>query len=1068
MENRRRPRQLRLVIALPAILAGLLTLGPGSAAATPELSWSSPTAFDLGHGPSAVACASEALCVAVDHEGDELTSTDPTAASPSWSLSRLRESPVNAVSCAPEGLCAAVDQTGYAIVRPVESTSWFADNIDGTDNLTGVACPGAGLCVAVDGAGQVLASTNLESGAWPAALIDPEHRALKGVSCASATRCVAVDSAGDVLWSSDPAGGAAAWHLEKITAEELLGVSCSAAGSCVAVDAAGDAFSSSDPTGGSWLATAIDAERFDAVSCAASGVCVASDARGEALASDEPAAAVPAWAATRPAGEALTGVACLAGGHCLAVTAGGRSLLARVPAPTVVTLPPTQVSAGEALAAATVDPNDATPTGCRFEYGTSTAYGRSVPCAALPAAIAGNQGVGAPLEGLSPNTTYHYRLIAVTPAGEATGADVAFTTAVSSSIALAEPHPTIGGTPAIGQRLSCHANLSPSGISAQIHYAWVLDLIPIPGSDSSSYEVSGRDAGHHLQCQVTALDGGGSASAKSAFVTIPIGGVPVSAGETQIGPGSASGDRVTVPVTCSAQAGEGCRLQLRLTVVETLQGRRLLAVSAGGRRAARDSLRRLTVTLARARVTLARGAYSAVVLTLSPPARRLLAARRRLEASLQVSGTVIGVIEGQLSTQTLALLAPSRTLRHARRTALAAPPGAPAPARKASSGHPLALTPYMGWDTYLAFGGNITEAKVLAQASELVSLGLQRRGFRYVWLDVGWWHGQREPNGEIAVNRSQWPHGLAWLTRTLHAAGFLVGIYTDAGPDGCGGAGQGSYGHYQQDADTFAAWGFDAVKVDFCGGSELHLEPAQAYTAFHEAIVHNSSGRPMLLSICDFLQPEQAGEGLPGLIDSAFSSFSFGPAVGNSWRTDTDVGLPGNVVFSDVLRNMDADAADPQAAGPGHWNDPDYLAPDQGMSATQFRSQLSMWAMLAAPLMVSADLTKISRASVAALANEEVLAVDQDPAGIQGTLVAASGEGEVWVKPLADGARAVALLNRGTTPLRISATAAGAGLGAYPAYTWRDLWAHRTVADAGSFSATVPGDGTVLLRLAPG
>ena len=150
------------------------------------------------------------------------------------------------------------------------------------------------------------------------------------------------------------------------------------------------------------------------------------------------------------------------------------------------------------------------------------------------------------------------------------------------------------------------------------------------------------------------------------------------------------------------------------------------------------------------------------------------------------------------------------------------------------------------------------------------------------------------------------------------------------GPNGCGGAGQGSYGHYQQDVNTFAAWGFDAVKVDFCGGAEYHLNPASAYSQFHAAILANASHRPMLLSICDFLQPEQYGEGRPILGESAFASYSFGPSVGNSWRTDTDVGLPGNVPFTDVLRNIDADAAAPQAAGPGHWNDPDYLGPGTG------------------------------------------------------------------------------------------------------------------------------------------
>ncbi len=388
----------------------------------------------------------------------------------------------------------------------------------------------------------------------------------------------------------------------------------------------------------------------------------------------------------------------------------------------------------------------------------------------------------------------------------------------------------------------------------------------------------------------------------------------------------------------------------------------------------------------------------------------------------------------------------------------------PQPAPAASV---LAATPYMGWDTYFALGGNYSESTILEQASQMLSLGLEQRGYRYIWLDVGWWHGTRNASGEITVSPKQWPHGLAWLTRTLHAAGFLVGLYTDAGPNGCGGAGQGSYGHYQQDVNTFAAWGFDAVKVDFCGGSEYHLDPAAAYSQFHAAIEANASHRPMLLSICNFLQPEQYGEGRPPLDESAFASYSFGPSVGNSWRTDTDVGFPGNVPFADVLRNIDADAAAPQAAGPGHWNDPDYLAPGQGMSATQFRSQLSMWAMLAAPLMISDNLTKISTATVDTVQNTEVIAIDQDPAGVQGTLLATAGNGEVWVKPLVRGSRAVALLNRGSSAIKIETSASAIGLPSAPSYALRNVWTHTTSATGGSISAEVPGDGTVLLRVSP-
>jgi alpha-galactosidase len=331
---------------------------------------------------------------------------------------------------------------------------------------------------------------------------------------------------------------------------------------------------------------------------------------------------------------------------------------------------------------------------------------------------------------------------------------------------------------------------------------------------------------------------------------------------------------------------------------------------------------------------------------------------------------------------------------------------------------------------------------------------------------VGWWHGTRDASGQITVSRSQWPHGLAWLTHTLHAVGLRVGIYTDAGRDGCGGAGQGSLGHYQQDADTFAAWGFDAVKVDFCGGSEDRLNPASAYAAFHTALANNASHRPMLLSICDFLQPGQYSQGHPTIEESAFASYTFGPGVGNSWRTDTDVGTPGHVSFANVLRNMDADAAAPQAAGPGHWNDPDYLGPDQGLSATQFRTQMSMWAILAAPLMISDDLTRMSAASRAAVRNGDVIAVDQDPGGVQGTLVSSSGSAQVWVKPLLDGSRAVALLNRGSSSRSIHTSAAAIGMETSGGgYLLRNLWTHGSTSTRGSIGARVPAYGTVLLRV---
>jgi alpha-galactosidase len=403
-------------------------------------------------------------------------------------------------------------------------------------------------------------------------------------------------------------------------------------------------------------------------------------------------------------------------------------------------------------------------------------------------------------------------------------------------------------------------------------------------------------------------------------------------------------------------------------------------------------------------------------------------------------------------------------------TAGARPPRNHLPAHKASGGATplsvLAPTPYMGWDTYFAFGSHYDEATILEQASQMVTRGLVHDGYNYLWLDVGWWQGTRNAAGEITVSSAQWPHGMAWLTGVLHAAGLKVGLYTDAGTNGCGGKEQGSYGHYQQDVNTFAAWGFDAVKVDFCGGIQQGLEPGAAYAAFHEAIIHNASHRPMLLSVCNYLQPGQYESEVPTLANSGFSSYTFGPSVGNSWRTDTDVGVPGDVEFSSVLRNLDADAAHPEAAGPGHWNDPDYLGPDQGMSAAQFRTQFSMWAMVAAPLMISDDLVSMGSATQTTVTNREAIAIDQDPAGQQARLLSSSSAGQVWVKPLSNGTRAVALLNRSSKTIEIATSAAAVGMGAARAYQVRNVWTGAVTSTTGGIAASVPANSTVLVRVA--
>jgi hypothetical protein len=644
LARRQLTRTLGATLALVLLLC--TSFAAANAQAASPITWSS-SAIPGGGTATAVSCASESLCVAVNHEGAALITANPTNATPSWSTVLNAGQPLNAVSCAPAGLCVAVDSAGKAWVIGHSSSS-----LPGAGVLTGISCPSTALCVAVDEEGRVFTTTNPSGGGWTLSSSHPGH--LRAVSCASTELCVAVDSAGDVLSTTTPTGP---WSEQKLDSEELVAVSCAAGGTCVAVDHGGHALASADPgsSASTWSYTPIDGEHLTAVSCASTGLCVAVDGHGQARASDAPTAPIPTWSASSAGSSALSGVSCLTGGFCLAVNSVGSAVAGKVSAPEATTVTPTEVTDAGATLAGVVNPNDAVLGACAFEYGTSVAYVRTVSCAVLPTALGGAQGVSAQISGLEANTTYHYRVLATSPSGTTVGADVAFTTAVNSLVAIVHPNPSISGTPANGQHLTCHPG-TPSGTTAQLTYAWLRDLIPIAGATSSTYPVKGQDTGHHLQCQVTATDGGGSATAKSAFVTIPVGGVPVSAGETAVGRAAFRNGRLIVALACSSQASGGCNVSLRLTAVETLNGGRIVAVAAHAPRARESAgLRHRTVTLASARLRLGRGGHTTVSLALSTSGRRLLARERRFTADLKVSGTIIGVIEGQLAQQLLTL-----------------------------------------------------------------------------------------------------------------------------------------------------------------------------------------------------------------------------------------------------------------------------------------------------------------------------------------------------------------------------------------------------------------------------
>ncbi|KRF21506.1 discoidin domain-containing protein [Paenibacillus sp. Soil787] len=367
----------------------------------------------------------------------------------------------------------------------------------------------------------------------------------------------------------------------------------------------------------------------------------------------------------------------------------------------------------------------------------------------------------------------------------------------------------------------------------------------------------------------------------------------------------------------------------------------------------------------------------------------------------------------------------------------------------------LAPTPYMGWNNY--FGGvALNETTIISVTDTMVSSGLKDLGYNIVWIDGGWWTGPRDGSGNIIADPTKWPNGMAYLVTYIHNAGLKAGIYTDAGATGCGNAG-GSEGHYQQDMNTFAAWGFDAIKVDWCGGRNEGLNPKIAYTAVSDALLNNSSGRAMILNLCNWSSM------------SSNDSWEYGPYTANSWRTAGDIGTNSSTNWGYIMTNFDSNAAHPGSNGPGHWNDPDYLLAHQvGITDYEAQSQFSLWAMMSSPLIIGEDIRAFTTAQMNIVKNIEVIAIDQDPLGVAAIKVDESTPGlQVWSKKLnSAGQRAVALFNRNSTAANMTVNASMVGLNGI--FAIRDLWEHADKGTFSSYTVNVPSHGVVMLKLTEG
>jgi alpha-galactosidase len=366
----------------------------------------------------------------------------------------------------------------------------------------------------------------------------------------------------------------------------------------------------------------------------------------------------------------------------------------------------------------------------------------------------------------------------------------------------------------------------------------------------------------------------------------------------------------------------------------------------------------------------------------------------------------------------------------------------------------LARTPPMGWNSWNKFACDGLNEKVIRDtADQIASNGMKEAGYQYVNLD-DCWQVSRDAQGNIVVDASKFPSGIKALADYVHAKGLKLGIYTDAGTKTCAGR-PGSMGHEYQDATQYAEWGVDYVKVDWC--NTLPGQGAESsYTLFRNAIA--ASGRPMVFSICEW------GSNKPWL---------WAGPVGNLWRATDDIqdcwdckkpwGGVGVVQILDLMDGLQT------YSGPGHWNDPDMLeVGNGGMTTDEDRAHFSMWALFSAPLLVGTDLTRMSAETKATLLNRDVIAIDQDPAGFQGHRVKKDGDLEVWSKQLADGGRAVVLLNRSaaTAPISVAWTDIG-----YPnsiSANVRDLWSKKNFpSQKGSYSAQVPSHAAVMITVMP-
>jgi alpha-galactosidase len=351
----------------------------------------------------------------------------------------------------------------------------------------------------------------------------------------------------------------------------------------------------------------------------------------------------------------------------------------------------------------------------------------------------------------------------------------------------------------------------------------------------------------------------------------------------------------------------------------------------------------------------------------------------------------------------------------------------------------------MGWNSWNKFAERVDDAAVRGMADAMTSNGMKDAGYTYVNIDDTWEAG-RDANGNITTNK-KFPDMKA-LADYVHSKGLKIGIYSSPGPNTCAGY-EGSYGHEEQDAKTYAAWGFDYLKYDWCSAHNLYTdqEMQAVYQIMGDALL--KIGHPIVFSLCQYGRDDV---------------WKWGPDVGgNLWRTTDDINDTWNRMSTIGFSQNDL----APYASPGHWNDPDMLEiGNGGMTNDEYKTHMSLWSILAAPLLAGNDLRNMPHDILEILTNREVIAVNQDKLGKQGHRIAKSVDQEVWARELADGGYAIGLFNLASASARVRVKWSDVSITAAPA-TARDLWSHQDFKlDGPEYTAIVPAHGVAMLRIA--